>query len=45
MDKSRGASREFAIEEVKTTYTISTAATGGSGKRVKELIVRDVITR
>lgn len=38
-----GGAREvfgrFAIEEVETTYTISTATSGG-GKRVKELIVR-----
>ena len=35
---ARAAFSRFAIEEVETTYTISTAATGG-GKRVKELIV------
>lgn len=36
---ARAAFGRFSIEEVETTYTISTAAAGG-GKRVKELIVR-----
>ncbi len=37
---ARAAFADFAIEEVETTYTISTATSGG-GKRVKELIVRN----
>ncbi|MDO7843479.1 DNA adenine methylase [Sphingomonas immobilis] len=37
-DGAREVFGRFAIEEVETTYTISTAATGG-GKRVRELIV------
>lgn len=36
---SRDVFGRFAIEEVETTWTISTASTGG-GKRVTELIVR-----
>ena len=36
---AREAFGRFAIEEVETTYTISTASSGG-GKRVGELIVR-----
>ena len=38
-DGAREVFGRFAIEEVETTYTISTATSGG-GKRVKELIVR-----
>lgn len=36
---ARAAFSRFAIEEVATTWTISTAATRG-GKRVTELIIR-----
>ena len=37
-DGAREVFARFQVEEVDTTYTISTAASGG-GKRVKELIV------
>jgi DNA adenine methylase len=38
-DGAREVFSRFAIEEVETTYTISTVTTGG-GKRVRELVVR-----
>jgi len=38
-DGAREVFNRFAIDEVETTYTISTATTGG-GKRVSELIVK-----
>jgi DNA adenine methylase len=39
-DGAREVFGRFDVEEVETTWTISTATAGG-GKRVKELIVRD----
>ena len=39
IDGARKVFGRFAIKEVETTYTISTATSSG-GKRVKKLIVR-----